>query len=72
MMTYQKQNKNDTTLKQKSPSGLSDSEDNPHIKSHELDSKKHSSEYDSAELSRNFNYDESSDTLKSKPKVNVK
>ena len=63
-----KPNQKEISTKQKSPSGLSDSLENPHLKSHELDSKKHSSEYDSAELSRNFNYEESEDTLKAKPK----
>lgn len=54
---------------QRSPTGLSDSDDNFHFKSQDLDSnKKLSSEYDSAELSRNFNYEESEDTLKNKPK----
>ena len=38
------------------------------MKSQDLDSKKFSSEYDSAELSRNFNYEESEDTTKNKPK----
>ena len=55
--------------KQKSPTGLTDSDDGFHHKSQDLDSnKKLSSEYDSAELSRNFNYEESEDTLKSKLK----
>lgn len=55
--------------KQKSPSGLSDSDEQFAYKSQELDSnKKLSSEYDSAELSRNFNYEESEDTNKLKPR----
>ncbi|MDQ7026010.1 MAG: hypothetical protein Q9P44_10675, partial [Anaerolineae bacterium] len=55
--------------KQKSPTGLTDSDDGLHHKSQDFDSnKKLSSEYDSAELSRNFNYEESEDTLKSKLK----
>lgn len=55
--------------KHKSPTGLSDSDDMFHHKSQDLDSnKKLSSEYDSAELSRNFNIEESEDTFKNKPK----
>jgi hypothetical protein len=53
---------------ERSPTGLSDSEDYFHHKSQDLDSKKLSSEYDSAELSRNFNYEESEDANKFKQK----
>jgi len=52
--------------KQRSPTGLSDSGEYYHHKSQDLDSKKLSSEYDSAELSRNFNIEESEDTNKFK------